>query len=154
MWSRVFPGIWASWALFGASSPAGSRVSHMAKGWSPSLLTLCSPGPWAGVPELARCCWKGWSISHTLHFSPWRMYISVSVAYASFSFDNKRHQKMYIDLLPTARRAVIWLQDPAESSKSIAPAPSRWANGEGCELITSLTSSLCEAQEPVEELIQ
>lgn len=30
---------------------------------------------------------------------------------------------MYIDLLPTEMHAVIWLQDPTESVKSIAPAP-------------------------------
>lgn len=32
---------------------------------------------------------------------------------------------MYIDLLPAEMYAAIWLQDPTESAKSVAPAPSQ-----------------------------
>ena len=63
-------------------------------------------------------------LTHTAVFPLARVHI-YNKAYVSFSFDNKRHQKTYIDLLPTEMHSVIWLQDPAESAKSIAPAPSR-----------------------------
>lgn len=59
-------------------------------------------------------------LSHTAFFPLAREHI-YNVADA-FSFDNKRHQKMYIDLLPTELHSVIWLQDPTESEKSIAPS--------------------------------
>lgn len=53
------------------------RMSHVAKGLSLSLAIPWSPGPHAWVSKLAPCGWKGWSISHTLHFLPWGVYISI-----------------------------------------------------------------------------
>lgn len=63
-------------------------------------------------------------LTHSAFFPLAHVHIC-NMAYVSFSFDNKRHQKMYIDLLPTEMHTVIWLQDLNESAKSIAPAPSQ-----------------------------
>jgi len=42
--------------------------------------------------------------SHTLHFFPWHIYVSVTWHMFLFSPDNKRHQKLYMDLLPSINR--------------------------------------------------